>query len=246
MLMPRQVSPHAEVSREAGMTLLELIIACAILLILASAAMPVARYTVARQKETELRRDLREMRDAIDRYKDAADKNLIRVEAGTEGYPPDLDTLVKGVDMVSQPTGAGIAGATMPGQSIVPSTGFGGTSGLGGASGFGGSSGTTGSSGFGGSGFGSSGFGAQGQTNGTGTQGQTNSSGSNSNQGANLIRHVRFLRRIPVDPMTGKAQWGMRSVQDDPDSSSWGGKDVFDVFSLATGNGLDNTKYSDW
>src|SRR5438067_10334152 len=89
-------------SSQAGMTLLELIIACAILLVLASAAMPVARYTVKRQKEAELRRELREMRDAIDRYKDAADRNLIRVEAGTEGYPPDLNTLVKGVDLTSQ------------------------------------------------------------------------------------------------------------------------------------------------
>src|SRR5579864_3322371 len=112
--------------RQAGMTLLELIIACAILLILASAAMPVARYTVKRQKETELRRELREMRDAIDRYKDAADRNLIRVEVGSEGYPPDLDTLVKGVDLTSQ-QGAGIAGATTPGQPIVPSSGFGST-----------------------------------------------------------------------------------------------------------------------
>ena len=128
--------------RQAGMTLLELIIACAILMILASAAMPVARYTVQRQKEAELHRDLREMRDAIDRYKDAADRNLIRVEVGTEGYPPDLDTLVKGVDMVSQPNAAGIAGATNPGQPIAPSTGAGGTS-----------------SGFGASGFGSSGSG---------------------------------------------------------------------------------------
>src|SRR5216684_898116 len=112
-------------SSEAGMTLLELIIACAILLVLASAAMPVARYTVRRQKEAELHRELREMRDAIDRYKDAADRNLIRVEAGTEGYPPDLETLVKGIDLVSQ-AGAGIPGATTPGQPIVPSTGFGG------------------------------------------------------------------------------------------------------------------------
>ena len=109
--------------RQAGMTLLELIIACAILMILASAAMPVARYTVQRRKEAELHSDLREMRDAIDRYKDAADRNLIRVEVGTEGYPPDLDTLVKGVDMVSQPNAAGIAGATNPGQPIAPSTG---------------------------------------------------------------------------------------------------------------------------
>ena len=190
---------------QTGMTLLELIIAIAILLVLASAAMPVARYTVKRQKEAELRRELREMRDAIDRYKDAADRNLIRVEAGTEGYPPDLQTLVKGVDLVSQ-QGGGIAGATTPGQPIVPSTGFGGF----------------------GSGFGQ-------------TQGQNSSS-----QGQDLIRHVRFLRRVPVDPMTGRAEWGMRSVQDDPDSSSWGGKNVFDVFSLSTAAAIDGTKYSDW
>ena len=82
---------------EAGMTLLELIIACSILIVLASAALPVARYSIIRSKETELRRDLREMRDAIDRYKDLADRNLIRVEVGSEGYPPDLETLVKGV-----------------------------------------------------------------------------------------------------------------------------------------------------
>src|SRR5258707_8655182 len=82
---------------QAGMTLLELIIACGILLVLSSAALPLARLTVKRQRETELRRDLREMRDAIDRYKDAADKNLIRIEVGSEGYPPDLETLVTGV-----------------------------------------------------------------------------------------------------------------------------------------------------
>jgi len=221
--------------RQAGMTLLELIIACAILIILASAAMPVARYTVQRRKEAELHSDLREMRDAIDRYKDAADRNLIRVEVGTEGYPPDLDTLVKGVDMVSQPNAAGIAGATNPGQPIAPSTGIGGTSSGFGASGFGGSG-----SGLGGSGFsGSSGLGN--------AFGQTNSSGGSSNQGQDLVRHVRFLRRIPVDPMTGKAEWGMRSVQDDPDSTSWGGKNVFDVFSKSTSTSLDGTtKYSDW
>jgi general secretion pathway protein G len=200
--MHQEVSPpNHNASSQAGMTLLELIIACAILLILASAAMPVARYTVKRQQEAELHRELREMRDAIDRYKDASDRNLIRVEAGTEGYPPDLDTLVKGVDVVSQ-TGAGITGATTPGQPLVPSTGFGG---------------------------------AFGQT-----------SGQSGSAGQDLIRHVRFLRRIPVDPMTAHAEWGMRSVQDDPDSTSWGGKDVFDVFSLSTGTALDGTKYSDW
>jgi len=207
--MRQEASPQMrQAFGQAGMTLLELIIACAILLILASAAMPVARYTVKRQQETELRRDLREMRDAIDRYKDAADRNLIRVEAGTEGYPPDLDTLVKGVDLTSQ-QGAGIAGATTPGQPLVPSTGFGG--------------------------FGSS-FGQ------TQNQAQNNS----SSQGQDLIRHVRFLRRIPVDPMTGRADWGKRSVQDDPESTSWGGKNVFDVFSLSSGTALDSTRYSDW
>lgn len=212
--MHEEIPPQmGKVSRQAGMTLLELIIACAILLILASAAMPVARYTVKRQKEAELHRELREMRDAIDRYKDAADRNLIRVEAGSEGYPPDLDTLVKGVNLTSQ-QGAGIPGATSPGQPIVPSTGFGGAFG---------------------SSFGSS-FG----------QNQNQGQSSSSSFGQDLIRHVRFLRRIPVDPMTCKAEWGMRSVQDDPDSTSWGGKNVFDVFSLSTSTALDGTKYSDW
>ena len=225
--MHQEVSPQIRTaSRQSGMTLLELIIACAILLVLASAAMPVARYTVKRQKEAELHRELREMRDAIDRYKDAADRNLIRVEVGSEGYPPDLDTLVKGVDLTSQ-QGAGIAGATNPGQPIVPSSGFGSTFGTN-------SFGSSGS--FGGNSAGGSSFG---QTSG---QGQNNG----SSQGQDLIRHVRFLRRVPVDPMTGKAEWGMRSVQDDPDSTSWGGKNVFDVFSLSQGTALDSTKYSDW
>ncbi len=145
------------------MTLLELVIACAILLILSSAALPVARISVKRQKEAELRRDLREIRIAIDRYKDAADRNLIRVEVGTEGYPPDLETLVRGVQLA------------------------------------------------------------------TGTD-----------------RRVRFLRKIPTDPMTGRADWGLRAIQDDPDSSSWGGKNVFDVYSRSTGTALDGTRYSNW
>lgn len=149
-------------SSETGMTLLELIIACAILMVLSSAALPIAKYTIIRQRETELRRDLREMKDAIDRYKDAADRNQIRVEIGSEGYPPDLETLVKGVQV--------------------------------GAS----------------------------------------------------DKKIRFLRKIPADPMTGHADWGLRSVQDDPDSTSWGGKNVFDVYSKSTGTALDGTKYSDW
>ncbi len=152
-------------SAQSGMTLLELIIACAILLILSSAALPVARFTVVRQREKDLRLDLREMRNAIDRYKDLADRNMIRTELGSEGYPPDLQTLVKGVAI----GGTGAAG-----------------------------------------------------------------------------KNIRFLRRIPVDPITGNAEWGLRSVQDDPDSTSWGGKNIFDVYSKSTGTALDGTKYSDW
>lgn len=149
--------------RELGMTLLELIIASSILLILASAALPVLKFTVIRGKEAELRRELREMRNAIDEYKDAADMNLVRVQLGSEGYPPDLDTLVKGVA-------------------------YGGTG----------------------------------------------------------LQKKRFLRRIPIDPMTGRAEWSLRSVQDDPDATSWGGTDVFDVHSTSTSTALDGTKYSDW
>jgi general secretion pathway protein G len=181
---------------QRGMTLLELIIACGIMLILATAAMPLARFTVMRQKESELRRSLREMRDAIDRYKDASDRNLIRVAAGTEGYPPDLETLVNGVEIVAQasggqgltaaPQGSGVASAT--GTSPLDSTGAGG----------------------------------------------------------DAIHHVRFLRRIPQDPMTGRAEWGLRAVQDDPDSGSWGGKNVFDVYSMSQGIALDGTRYSEW
>ena len=203
--------------RQAGMTLLELIIACAILMILASAAMPVARYTVQRRKEAELHSDLREMRDAIDRYKDAADRNLIRVEVGSEGYPPDLDTLVKGVDLTSQP-GTGLPGATAAGA-LGP--GAFGTSSIT-------NSGNNGQNGFGTNIFG-------------------NSAGNTpGNLGQDAIHKVRFLRRIPVDPMTNKPEWGKRAVQDDPDSSSWGGKNIFDVFSLSSGTALDGSKYSDW
>ena len=196
----RQTEPAAQRSvKQRGLTLLELVIACAILMLLASSAIPVARFTVQRRKEAELRRDLREMRDSIDRYKDAADRNLIRVEAGTEGYPPDLNTLVKGVDLTGQQQGVG---GTQVG--LTPGGG-GGISNV---------------------------FGA--------------SSTDAGSAGAEAIRHVRFLRRVPVDPMTGKADWGMRAVQDDPDTTSWGGKDVFDVFSLSTGTALDGTKYQDW
>jgi general secretion pathway protein G len=146
---------------QRGVTLLEMIIVITILLVLMGAAVPVVRISVKRQKETELRRDLWEMRSAIDRYKDAADKNAFQIKLGTEGYPPDLDTLVNGVE---------VAGG----------------------------------------------------------------------------KKLRFLRRIPVDPMTGNKEWGLRSMQDDPQSDSWGGQNVFDIYSKSDGTGLNGIKYKDW
>ena len=145
---------------ERGLTLVELIVTVVILSILAGAAVPVARFKMKREKERELRRDLWEMRDAIDHYKDAADRGAFQIKLESQGYPPDLETLVNGVDVQS--------------------------------------------------------------------------------------KKVRFLRKIPVDPMTGRAEWGMRSMQDDPKSDSYGGQSVFDVFSKSQGTALDGTKYSDW
>ncbi|HMD41035.1 MAG TPA: type II secretion system protein [Candidatus Acidoferrum sp.] len=150
-------------SKQSGMTLLELIIASSILLILSTAALPVFKFTVIRAKENELRRELREIRKAIDQYKDAGDLSLIRTQVGSENYPPDLETLVKGVDY-----------------------------------------------------------------------------------GGGSLQKVRFLRRIPIDPMTGHTDWSLRAVQDDPDTTSWGGNDVFDVRSNSTATALDGTKYADW
>lgn len=146
---------------QRGVTLLEMIIVITILMVLMGAAVPVVKITVKRTKETELRRDLWEIRTAIDRYKDAADKNAFQTKLGTEGYPPDLDTLVNGVD---------VAGG----------------------------------------------------------------------------KKVRFLRRIPVDPMTGNKDWGLRAMKDDPQSDSWGGENIFDVYSKSTGTGLNGTPYKDW
>jgi general secretion pathway protein G len=177
------------------MTLLELIIACGILMVLSSAALPLARVTLKRQRETELRRDLREMRDAVDRYKNAADKNLIRIEVGSEGYPPDLETLTTGVTV-------SVGGTSQVGISASTLANFSGTAQVGAAS----------------------------------------SPTSTSDAPAK----VRFLRKIPVDPMTGKAEWGLRAVQDDPDSRSWGGHNVFDVYSLSTDTAMDGTNYADW
>jgi general secretion pathway protein G len=180
---------------QAGMTLLELIMACAILMVLSSAALPLARVTVKRQRETELRRDLREMRDAIDRYKNAADKNLIRIEVGSQGYPPDLETLMTGVTV-------SVGGTSQVGISASTLANFSGTAQL--------------------------------------------AAASSPTSASDAPAKVRFLRKIPMDPMTGKAEWGLRAVQDDPDSHSWGGHNVFDVYSLSTDTAMDGTNYADW
>lgn len=148
------------IAHQRGLTFVELIVTVAILSILAMAALPIARFQVKRQNERELRRDLWMMRDAIDKYKDAADRGAFQAKLESQGYPPDLQTLVNGVEV----------------------------------------------------------------------------------QGKKL----KFLRRIPTDPMTGRAEWGLRSMQDDPDSDSYGGQSVFDVYSKSQGTALDGTKYSTW
>jgi general secretion pathway protein G len=158
--MNRKTPTRNVPKHEHGLTLVELIVTVTILSILASAAVPVTMFTIKREKERELRHDLWQMRDAIDHYKDAADMHAFQTKVDSQNYPPDLDTLVTGVEV----------------------------------------------------------------------------------QG----KKVKFLRRIPVDPMTGTAEWGMRSMQDDPDSESFGGQSVFDVYSKSTGTALDGTKYSTW
>ena len=147
-------------SGETGVTLVELIIAVTILSILATAAIPVVKFEVKRTKERELRADLWEMRRSIDMYKDVADLGGIRTKADSNNYPPDLQTLVDGVDVKE--------------------------------------------------------------------------------------KKMRFLRAIPMDPMTDNADWGLRSNQDKPDSDSFGGQNVYDVYSKSQGTGLDGTKYNTW
>ena len=142
------------------MTLVELIVAIAIMAILATGVLPITRNVVKREREKELRAALWQMRDAIDRYKDAADRGLFQIKLDSNGYPPDLDELVKGVDVGG--------------------------------------------------------------------------------------KKIRFLRHIPMDPMTHSTEWGLRSMQDDPDSDSWGGQSVFDVYTKSEGTALDGTKYKDW
>lgn len=163
-LMIRRLARTAE----RGFTFVEMLVVVALVSILAAAVVPLAKVTMQRQREIELRRALREIRTAIDHYKDAVDGGQIpasRVRPGSEGYPPDLETLVVGVEAAGQ--------------------------------------GTT-------------------------------------------ERKLKFLRRVPIDPMTREANWGMRSYEDRPDSKSWGGGNVYDVYSKSDGTALDGTKYQDW
>lgn len=148
---------------ERAFTLVELLAAMAIMTLLAGAALPLARTHAQRLKEEELHRDLREIRTAIDRYKDFSDQGLIPVKPDTFGYPPDLETLVNGVSV----------------------------------------------------------------------------------KGTSDVKY-KFLRRIPVDPMTGSTDWGLRSMQDDPDSTTWGGENVFDVYTTSMATALDGTQYDTW
>ncbi len=145
-----------------GFTVAELVMVAAMVAILAAVALPTARFTMKRERESELRLDLRLMRNAIDDFKHLSDQGMVQVELGTEGYPKTLETLVEGVSVVGQ------------------------------------------------------------------------------------VTKRKFLRRLPVDPMTGKAEWDLRSYQDDTDATSWGGQDVYDVRSLSQGTALDGTKYKDW
>jgi general secretion pathway protein G len=152
---------------ERGLTYLEMLATCAILAILASAILPVARVARVRQKELELRRELRVMRTAIDKYQEETKKGRIGgtdLKLGSEGYPEDLEKLVEGVTPVGSAAGA----------------------------------------------------------------------------------KLKFLRRIPIDPMTGEAEWGMRCYQDAADSRSWCGQNVWDVYSLSQGKALDGSMYKDW
>jgi type II secretory pathway pseudopilin PulG len=226
---PDNSFPHARKSSVAGLTLIELILTIGIILILSSAAIPVFRMTIQHRKETELRYDLREMRNAIDRYKDDADKNLIRTEVGSQNYPPDLQTLVDGVSIAAGGASGGVGGIS--------------ASALAGASGTGqfGSAGTP-QLGAGQAG-GASPFGAAG---GSSTSLGIPALGSAGSASSNLPNKVRYLRKIPLDPMTGKSDWGLRAVQDDPDSDSWGGHNVFDVYSQSQAIAMDGSKYSDW
>jgi general secretion pathway protein G len=205
-------------NNNAGVTLIELILTIGILLILSTAAIPMFQITVQHRKETELRNDLREMRKAIDRYKDDADKNLIQTAVGSQNYPPDLQTLVDGVTISSaQGATGGISALALAGASGTSQFGSAGTPQMG-----------------------------AGQPGGASPFGSSSASASASQAMGATANKVRYLRKIPVDPMTGKPDWGLRAVQDDADSDSWGGGNVFDVYSQSQAMATDGTKYSDW
>jgi type II secretory pathway pseudopilin PulG len=230
--MRRHTSSPPPVRRtNAGLSMVELIATVGILLVLSSAAIPMFQMTVQHRKESELRYDLREMRNAIDRYKDDADKNLIRTEVGSQNYPPDLQTLVDGVTVSSAGGGAGgISASALAGASGTGQFGSAGTPQLGAGQPGGGSQ-----------------FAPGGPNSGAaGGIPALGSSGTASQAMSGSPSKVRYLRKIPVDPMTGKADWGLRAVQDDPDSTSWGGSNVFDVYSQSQATAVDGTKYSDW
>ena len=152
-----------------GFTIVEMLVTLTILAILAAAIMPLTKVAVKREKEIQLRRNLRIIREAIDGYKKLADEKKIEVEEDTEGYPPDLETLVKGVEVMAD-----------------------------------------------------------------------------SEDDASGKKIIKFLRRIPLDPMTNSYDWGLRSYQDDPASDFWGGENVYDIFTRSGGTALDGTKYKDW
>ena len=152
---------------QRGYTFVEIAVVAAIVAILASVALPLAKVTMQRNREIELRRSLREIRTAIDKYKDAADQKLISpndIDNDAEGYPPTLQKLVDGVTPANDTTG----------------------------------------------------------------------------------RKLRFLRRVPVDPMTRSTEWGLRSSRDEPTARSWGGQNVYDVYTTNAGKGLDGTEYREW
>jgi hypothetical protein len=253
--------------RRAGLTLIELIVAFSILLILSTMALPLMRVRVQREKERRLRQALEEIRTAIDRYKDAADQGLLgQLDQDSHGYPASLDELVEGVEVTA---GAGMMGG-MQGMGGMP----GSDPSMGGS--MGGQLGGGMPGGMGGSAFGAGGAGSRqgfGQTSGAGGFGQSRSQGRSSGglgqsrSGASRsgglggdsafgrrgesgddgeAKKLRFLRRIPTDPITGRAEWGMRGVSDSPDSMSWSGKNVFDVYSLSMDTALDGTRYSEW
>ncbi len=158
------ITPRFPQARGArGFTVVELAVVAAMIAILTAMVVPIARYTVKRQRELELKEQLRSMRNAIDKYKQYSDSGAIQIQLGSEGYPPDLETLVDGVAQIGQ-----------------------------------------------------------------------------------INKKLKFLRQIPIDPMTGKNEWGLRSYQDEPDSVAWGGSNVYDVHSLSDGRAIDGSYYKDW